>query len=125
MRFDLDRPDLADTPELFSRVEANLMREAANINDRRMARHRRSRWYESLRPALTAGAAFAALVVLFPLTQSGITTPPTTAPAEQVVDDHLASGLGFVTAESSHRERLPAEDLADPGRTSLWPDRVS
>ena len=48
------------------------MQEAARIKARHVARQRRTRWYDNLGPALAAGAAFAAMAVIFPLTIDAI-----------------------------------------------------
>lgn len=108
MRSEIDRPPVPETPDMFSKIEANLMQEAARIRARHVARQRRTRWYHNMGPALTAGAAFAALALMFPLTLDG--PGQTQAPAVElapVADPGVADPS---VATVVHLRRLPVED---------------
>lgn len=140
MHSELPRPELADTPELFDRIDNNLRLEATRIRERHLARVRRHGWMDHVRPVMTAGAAMAATLILIPLTQQPATMgaaeapPPTPGVVQQVVaeptsqftlDRHLPAAdvdvdlLGGDTSSRSdpidYRAMIPEEDLRDMG----------
>jgi hypothetical protein len=107
MRSDLTRPELPDTPEMFDRIEGNLRAEASRIRDFHLARRNRRRWFEHLRPAMTAGAAIAAAAVLLPLTQAVVLGPGDTTPASIVGTAAEAAPTGAAPVDL----RLPSAYL--------------
>ena len=133
MPSELPRPNLADTPDLFDRIETGLRREASQIRERHLARQRRRRWFFHLRPVMSAGAAIAVAVVLIPLAQSPSPMTATTVLPESVEerattattpfmgriptrDYDLLAGSPEPQPADDHmwlRDLLPAEDLAE------------
>ena len=96
---------------MYTRIEANLMQEAARIKARHVARQRRRRWYDNFAPALAAGVAFAAMALMFPLTIDGVGADGG-APAssvERTVGESMES-TDPPMSTALHLRRLPAED---------------
>ncbi len=120
MRSEIDVPPVPDTPEMFSKIEANLMQEAARIKARHAARQRRTRWYDNLGPALAAGAAFAAMALMFPLaidtSNAGGGAPASSI--EHTIGESTESADPAM-APALHLRRLPAEDRTATERTQV------
>ena len=103
MPSEMVKPDLAETPELYSRIETALHEEARVIRSRHLAGQRRIRWYEGLRPALGATAAIMAVVLVVPLGSSTIGSAVVPAPGEPVPV--------AVSWDGTYTDRLPDDDI--------------